>query len=44
MDNVFKLRSSDLRLTELIEEIVRFLPPDVNGDGIVEIEQDENNE
>ena len=44
MDNVFKLRSSDLRLTELIEEIVKLLPPDVNEDGIIEIEQGENNE
>ena len=44
MDNVFKLRSSDLRLTELIEEIVRLLPPSVNEDGITEIEQGENNE
>jgi hypothetical protein len=30
MDNVFKLRSSDLRLTELIEQIVRSLPVDGN--------------
>jgi hypothetical protein len=28
MDNVFKLRSSDLRLTELIEQIVKSLPLD----------------
>jgi hypothetical protein len=30
MDNVFKLRSSDLRLTELIEQIVKSLPVDGN--------------
>jgi hypothetical protein len=29
MDNVFKLRSSDLRLTELIEQIVNMACPDV---------------
>ena len=41
MDNVFKLRSSDLRLTELMEEIVKLLPPNVNENGIVENEQGE---
>lgn len=30
MDNVFKLRSSDLRLTELIEEIVKSIPFEVH--------------
>ncbi len=42
MDNVFKLRSSDLRLTELMEEIVKLLSPGVNENGIVENEQGEN--
>lgn len=42
MDNVFKLRSSDLRLTELIEEIVRLLSPIANISGIEGIERGEN--
>ena len=44
MDNVFKLRSSDLRLTELIEHIVKLLP--LNGDesGIAEIKKIEDTE
>lgn len=42
MDNVFKLRSSDLRLTELIEEIVKLLTPEVIIDGIEEIEHSKN--
>jgi hypothetical protein len=29
MDNVFKLRSSDLRLTELIEQIVKSIPSEM---------------
>lgn len=41
MDNVFKLRSSDLRLTELIEEIVKLLSPDASMNGIEEIESGE---
>ena len=44
MDNVFKLRSSDLRLTELIEEMIKLLPPNENENGVVEIEHGENTE
>ena len=44
MDNVFRLRSSDLRFTELIEEIVKLLPPYLNRNGILEIEYGENTE
>ena len=44
MDNVFKLRSSDLRLTELIEEIVKLPSTDMNGNKIVEIENGDDTE
>jgi hypothetical protein len=34
MDNVFKLRSSDLRLTELIEQIIKPIPSELPLDGL----------
>ena len=44
MDNVFKLRSSDLRLTELIEQIVNSLPLENQENEIIEIEKGEDTE
>lgn len=44
MDNVFKLRSSDLRLTELVEQIVKSLPLNGHKNEISEIDNIEDNE
>ncbi|MDZ7898106.1 MAG: hypothetical protein U5N85_08770 [Arcicella sp.] len=44
MDNVFKLRSSDLRLTELIEQIVKSQSLDGHEDKIAEIKNSEDTE